>query len=574
MEQINVSKLSVLDYLKTGAKSPFVIPEYQRPYNWTEDQVRTLFDDIWEFSSHQKDDQEEYFLGCIVSIENNGCQEIIDGQQRITTLFLLLRAIYTHLSSATVQTERTAHFIGQIGPAIWDNDKYTGSLDMTKTHLVSKVIKNEGNEILHKILETGSSDEAATDNYSKNYRLLQQLYAEKAAYESYVIFDFIISVIHKTIILRINADEQDTALRIFNTLNDRGMPLDDADIFKAKLYGHQATKEEKDDFIQKWKDLEELAASAHISVQTLFNYYMFYHRANEGDKKSTTPGVRNYFMKSFPDLLYQPLLMEELNDICLLWKYANNLGAELDEKESQEWKKDDGIACAFDILRVYPNEFWKYPVTTFYLKHHHEEEFAANFLRFLRRLIAELVIRLCLYPTLNYVKGDIMKLNAEAIGSNHPKFDFRPFDDQDLKRIPNTLKTPTRGAIRMLLSMMAYSAQDTLLRKPTEKDWEIEHIFPRSWTGYLNLPADFVKSRIEQIGNLLPFEKSLNIKASNYFFNKKKSEYSESEIVITKNFSSLEQSDWTLEDIENRSDEMVNTILEMVDEWKQRYDEN
>ena len=275
MEQINVSKLSVLDYLKTGAKSPFVIPEYQRPYNWTEDQVRTLFDDIWEFSSHQKDDQEEYFLGCIVSIENNGCQEIIDGQQRITTLFLLLRAIYTHLSSATVQTERTAHFIGQIGPAIWDNDKYTGSLDMTKTHLVSKVIKNEGNEILHKILETGSSDEAATDNYSKNYRLLQQLYAEKAAYESYVIFDFIISVIHKTIILRINADEQDTALRIFNTLNDRGMPLDDADIFKAKLYGHQATKEEKDDFIQKWKDLEELAASAHISVQTLFNYYMF-----------------------------------------------------------------------------------------------------------------------------------------------------------------------------------------------------------------------------------------------------------------------------------------------------------
>ena len=92
MEQINVSNLYVLEFLKIGVKTSFVIPEYQRPYNWIEDQVRTLFDDIWDFSFHYKDNQEVFFGGCIVSIENNSYQEIIDGQKCITTLFLLLRA--------------------------------------------------------------------------------------------------------------------------------------------------------------------------------------------------------------------------------------------------------------------------------------------------------------------------------------------------------------------------------------------------------------------------------------------------------------------------------------------------
>ena len=107
---IEVNKQSVEALLGSGKSKPFVIPEYQRPYAWTDEQVETLFEDLWEFTATSGGTEREgsYFLGSIVSYENeNGEQEIIDGQQRITSLFLLLRAIYTKLV-ATPASERTA----------------------------------------------------------------------------------------------------------------------------------------------------------------------------------------------------------------------------------------------------------------------------------------------------------------------------------------------------------------------------------------------------------------------------------------------------------------------------------
>ena len=97
---IEVNKQSVVDLLKSGKEHPFVIPEYQRPYAWGDDEINTLFDDIWEFSIERTkpDGPKTYFLGSIVSFENEkGEKEIIDGQQRITSLFILLRAVYSKL---------------------------------------------------------------------------------------------------------------------------------------------------------------------------------------------------------------------------------------------------------------------------------------------------------------------------------------------------------------------------------------------------------------------------------------------------------------------------------------------
>ena len=81
-----------------------------------------------------------------MSYENeNGEQEIIDGQQRITSLFLLLRAIYTKLIS-TSESERTpeaVNFIGKIEPSIWRTNKLTGKVDYKNILLTSRVVKCE-----------------------------------------------------------------------------------------------------------------------------------------------------------------------------------------------------------------------------------------------------------------------------------------------------------------------------------------------------------------------------------------------------------------------------------------------
>ena len=165
---ISVNKQNVIDLLGSGIEKPFVIPEYQRPYMWTDEQIQTLFDDLWEFATTigGMERKGTYFLGSIVSFENeNGEREIIDGQQRITSLFLLLRAIYTKLSTGDEANTRAAvNFRGLIEKAIWRADKLTGEVNYSDILLTSKVIDNDGNAILRNILETGKAEKKAIDN--------------------------------------------------------------------------------------------------------------------------------------------------------------------------------------------------------------------------------------------------------------------------------------------------------------------------------------------------------------------------------------------------------------------------
>ena len=86
---IEVNKESVEVLLGSGKTKPFVIPEYQRPYAWTDEQVETLFEDLWEFTvtSGGTERDGSYFLGSVVAYENeDGEQEIIDGQQRLRAI--------------------------------------------------------------------------------------------------------------------------------------------------------------------------------------------------------------------------------------------------------------------------------------------------------------------------------------------------------------------------------------------------------------------------------------------------------------------------------------------------------
>lgn len=560
---INVNKQSVAQLLETGKTTPFVIPEYQRPYAWSEDQVTVLFDDLWEFTATLGGSEREgtYFLGCIVSYENdNKEQEIIDGQQRLTSLFLLLRAIYSHLINSDEQNDKTEHFIKLIQPTIWRTDKLTGKVDYKSTLLTSRVVNNSGNEILRLILETGTTDSKATDNYSRNYSLFQKMFKDHASKSPLMIYDFIYAVLNQAILLPITADSQDTALIIFNTLNARGLPLSDADIFKAKIYNH-LDNDGKKEFIEAWKALDENATAANESIQSLFYYYMFFLRAEENDKSSTTPGIRSYFTKNKNERLFDEHLMQNLDTILNLWRVIN-----VHEELNEAWSKNPFILQAMDILTSYPNEFWKYPVIIFYLKHRHEKTFETDFEHFLHRLISELLVKYCLVPTINAVKSDIMKLNVEITKSSHPTFDFKELDDKELAK---KIKSPHRSAVRMLLKISAYNKQDTLL----PDKWEIEHIFPQKWqsTYFPNATDDIVKEKIEHIGNKLPFEKKLNIIAGNGYFVKKKKEYVISNIAITKNFGESSSSDWTLDDITERDLQVSTEVIDTLTKWKQEY---
>lgn len=561
---IIVNKQNVLELLKTGRSKPFIIPEYQRPYMWTDEQVETLFEDVWEFATTIGGLKRNgtYFLGSIVSYEEKGEQLIIDGQQRITSLFLLLRAVYTKLVNGDdAQTDAAQNFIKQIEPVIWRTDNLTGKVDFSDILLSSRVVDNEGNEILRSILETGIASPKAEDNYSKNYLIFQRLYDKHCIDSPLQVYDFIFALLNQAILLPITADTQDTALTIFQTLNNRGLPLNDADIFKAKIYNH-LDNIEKEDFINRWKILERESGETGESIRGLFYYYMFYLRAKDRVVDSTTPALRKYFLEGKGERLYEKDLMENLDRILTLWKVVNRKYDIPEEK----WDDNPSIKKALDILVSYPNEYWKYPVVTFYLSHQKEKDFEKSFLVFLNRLCGELAMRFILYPTINAVKTDVLKLNVSIISNSHPTFD--EFRQMEVVSLPDRIKIPHRNIVRMILKMYAYNHQENVLGE----DWQIEHILPRKWqpTFFTEEEISKVNEMIEHIGNKTPLSRILNIVASNGYFKKKQEQYNESKVEVTRMLTKIDH-DWTLEDISLRDKEITNEVVSLMQQWNDEY---
>ena len=563
---ISVNKQTIEQFLLNARTKPFIIPDYQRPYSWTSDQINTLFKDIWEFTCNEggTDKEGTYFLGSIVFYENkNGEQDIIDGQQRITSIFLLLRAIYTKLSKPKEKTEEAKNFINKIEPLIWKTNKLTGKVEYSSILLNSKVISETENEVLKKILETGEVNEKLEDNYSKNYNQILELIEEKSVENALMIYQFIYALLNQVIILPITADSQETALTIFSTLNDRGLPLSDADIFKAKIYNHLQSKEEKKEFIEKWKELEENTQNISENIQKLFYYYMFYLRALENDRNTTTPGLRKYYSTNKFERLLENNVLDELKKILNIWEIIVNSTQFI---ENESWSENKDILKVLNILTSYPNEFWKYPVIVYYLKHKDKKDFEEKFLKFLRKLYVELLKKYIESPTINAVKSNILKLNAEIKNSDKPVFDFKSLSEDEIKE---KIKIPHRNAVRMLLKTLAYDIQDELL----PEKWEIEHILPVKWENSYDLRENekIAKEKIEHLGNKTPFEKKLNIIATNNYFSKKKLSYSKSKIEMTKEIGKIKSDKWDLDDIVERDVRMTDRIVNILKLWNNEY---
>ena len=563
---ISINKQTIEQFLLNARTKPFIIPDYQRPYSWTSDQINTLFKDIWEFTCNEggTDKEGTYFLGSIVFYENkNGEQEIIDGQQRITSIFLLLRAIYTKLSKPKEKTEEAKNFINKIEPLIWKTNKLTGKVEYSSILLNSKVISETENEVLKKILETGEVNEKLEDNYSKNYNQILELIEEKSVENALMIYQFIYALLNQVIILPITADSQETALTIFSTLNDRGLPLSDADIFKAKIYNHLQSKEEKKEFIEKWKELEENTQNISENIQKLFYYYMFYLRALENDRNTTTPGLRKYYSTNKFERLLENNVLDELKKILNIWEIIVNSTQFI---ENESWSENKDILKVLNILTSYPNEFWKYPVIVYYLVHKDNKDFEEKFLKFLRKLYVELLKKYIESPTINAVKSNILKLNAEIINYDKPVFDFKSLSEDEIKE---KIKIPHRNAVRMLLKTLAYDIQDELL----PEKWEIEHILPVKWENSYDLRENekIAKEKIEHLGNKTPFEKKLNIIATNNYFSKKKLSYSKSKIEMTKEIGKIKSDKWDLDDIVERDVRMTDRIVNILKLWNNEY---
>lgn len=577
MAELRAEANTIADYL---SRNHFLIPMYQRNYVWGEDECGQLWDDIYHFYKNKTDD-DEYFLGSAVLYKENKIQNIIDGQQRTTTLLLLIRALY---EKAKGQGQNVITLKKDLANCLWDTSSVGTEIFYEKTHLKSEVATDKDNEKLENLFKEEikiDEKDKKLSLYEKNYLYFKRKIDDLALNEPVEWFNFCVCLLKNCVILPIECSERDKALRIFNTLNNRGISLSTADILKGIIYASKK-EDEKSLFAKEWQNLESLLQDSNYlkkeDVGFLFEQYEHIIRALHEELDTVIPTVLDFWTKK-----------DKLNSKKKNVNFAANEDL-LTQKESFEFIKKLGDFWAnpydfldeqgkkyFAILSMFPNKLWRMVVSMcFYEAHKNKES--------LKELLDTILPQIASYCALGLFWGKgggaglfwgFMRANINLKNKKREKIFEKSLNLPTLKMpslenfIDFSQKTIPKN-MRYVLAFYAliYDERQIFWWNSANKNFsfnllEIEHILPKKWQdNYYKLEEDEVKGLVEQIGNKILIEKKLNIVASNEFFAKKKEHYATSFCAEVKALSKSSKKDWSFKDIEERNRQIYSAFGE------------
>lgn len=520
MSKLNIDQRSIRDLL-TDKKSDFLIPDYQRPYAWGEDECSTLWDDLFAFAFPGDDcdnfnNNDEYFLGPIVTFKNAAGQlEIIDGQQRLTTIMLLLRAFYDKF--ANMKDKQSVKMHEAIERCVWKTDEFDDP-DFDALKIDSEVASDNDKGEFLEILRTGNVDSGWKSTYARNFKYFQkkieELVSEWPSYTGYMAT----RVINNVILLPIEAESQDTALRIFSTLNDRGLPLSDADIFKSQFYRHYSDQGRKEEFIGRWKRLEEGANAIFrpmrgTPMDELFTRYMYFRRAKRGIRDTTTASLRDFFSADGYAMLKEERTLGELDTLLGFWQKV----------DAQEGFGERVLRRLF-VLNYAPNGMWTYLVSVWFLSNCDAEGNLDDdaLYAFLNKITAFIFAYAIERPGVNALRSPVYPEMISIVEHRPVEFANHRFDRAGIaERFRSYVFTNGRPVTKSMLTWWAYADPDQPLMG-LDTTLEIEHIYAkrRNEAEPLSKP-----SNLEALGNKALLEKRVNIRAADYRFPDKRKYY-------------------------------------------------
>jgi hypothetical protein len=511
----------------------YVIPDFQRPYSWEREQCETLWDDIVSFHTTSTDNEERYFLGnIVVNQADNGQWSVVDGQQRLTTLLLLIKALY-----------KSAGTYSALESCLRILDKRTNKLT-EELRVKSEVLADDSANLRKIIFDTIGDDDSS--KLAVNFRYFAGAIDEwrKATDNSAdSLVKLIDTFLDKIVLLPIECGSGDDALTIFQTINNRGMLLTDADIFKAELY-HSVPESERGEFIENWKQLGEPE-----NTERLFRVLMHIVRS----KKNITGkeiGLRAFFKEHSSEYLSDwratMASLKKINAADDYWSEApDNYGA---------------FNSLWAILETYPNLYWKYPLYIFLHKYGEltqDSEFSlsAEYGNDLEQLLIETAkyyyIKGAVYNAVNAVKDTTFKVCAAIAAGNDYKIDFSDnITASDKMKMSALLENGNIGAryLRGFVILASYLNPHQDKAAFSEMLWErydIEHILPKEWNHYDDWTLESYEEHLNTLGNLIPLERAKNIKAQNEYLRKKKTFYKDSVVQDARDIVSIPDNGWT-----------------------------
>lgn len=601
----SVNKYHIHEIFSANGNFYYSIPKYQREYTWSYREWEALYDDISE-------NNPEYFIGSIICIPLgdaiNPYMEVIDGQQRLTTISLFLSAIYNRLKQCKNYLEEDDE---DVLPSLRKSLKSTISPNEMK--LVPQVQNHNQDDYNFIMTELGLKKSASTKHSYFGVRKVSRCYShflylmdkEMEGMEPNEKVVFLLGKLDKlkqAMLVKMEVSTHSDAYVLFESLNNRGTPLTAIDLMKnlimAKAENNKLTT---DDCFNRWQQLLTYLSDDYSSQERFFRQYYnaFKHSLNDpfrsdNDRKKDPLGVvatKSNLLNIFEKLISKDLPMF-LEDILKCGKYYSMLI--LQDQDDNAFKKN---LEDLEHIQGAPS----YLLLMYLLKYQTELQLSDANINKVIELLNKYFVRRNLtdYPgtrdltrifmdIITRIEDDepkgveVIKLVVEILSNSNNCAS----DELFRQRLEGDIYKDNVGAARYILCKLAENAMTqetwTDLWARTPKNvyiWSIEHIFPEGenipqcWidmiaSGDANLAKKYLNEYTHKIGNLTIT--GYNSTLSNKSFVEKRDRQSKdgkrfigykNGLDINKDIA--QKDSWTIDDIKARTTAMVDELIKI-----------
>ncbi len=488
--------------------------------------------------------EESYFLGAMILIEKKDHFEVVDGQQRLTTLtilFCVLRDLYLqedpkikNIIKSLIDQEYRLKLITQLNYQNQFEDQILIGVKFPKIELSKKDL--EKNKFINAAL----------------------IFKEKLSQlKRSQISGFVSYLLDKVIMISIVCTKQHFAIKLFQVLNNRGLDLENTDLIKSHLYGKLMKIRDRQKFMATWGQIETISKQEHVDepLENLFTFYEYYLLVK--NPKST--------------------LFEELKKTKEFDQDSNKIIIHFKEFVDDFSKIMQVGSSLIHSLKYIPNQvFWKVILTT--AKRENFKDF--------ERLCKELIRMYYSYWIAGYTTSKIKQLSFNIIGLLKKKRSLAEIkktindkirDDGVINRITDNLCGEAYGEAwtKPLLTLIEYNQTDDSKITYIEMDRKLhlDHILPDKWAkiNYWKRNWDKEKASIwlNKLGNLTLLSGKKNIAASNGSFREKKKIYKGKGLDGTTPFlisqKIRDNKDWREKEVKKRQHWLIKQTKNLLD---------
>lgn len=574
-----------------AADTTYRIPAYQRPYSWqaggrTERsrQVDQMWEDLWSFFEDNRTNAKEYFLGSMVIVEDKNALrnfEVIDGQQRLTTLLLLFSSLRCFLQTLRAKTDGTAASDGakrwlektiQRVEAFIYNESGPSMLAEPKLKIERKIGANY-NQVLAsavscegqpKVDSFDSKQKEVALRYFRNRDFLLEQFAQKflpsgtniEQLDLKKLDDFFVFLRTRVAIVLIKTSDFSTAYRIFEILNNRGLPLSNLDLLRNFVL-EQLVSADTPEPDKRW----ELLESKYTFTEDFIGRWT--ESVSGAQPKAS---AFNEAVRLFDDVYEDTQTEKKIHIFCR--DLEQNLFYYNLVLEHEQRIEDSKIRNAVSFIKLLGNERYSADLMLALFRAHKyigkEGQVVLDFLS-IYRTYALFVYLIGRFSTPDLFAA-IQALNEGRFDDARRKF-VLPEKDRPALRGFIAGKIERNDYAKVLLAAYVWNSEEEttdVVRQYLDYDnATLEHIIPQQPAAGSNwltdLSRDFRDDFTYRLGNMTLLTHSKNSANRNYDFAKKRQIYAKSKLPMTVKLG--EQTKLTEQFFQTRHDEIVQKLI-------------